>query len=177
MMAHFGDLTGLIQASTTELRAFKGIGEVKALKIKAALELGRRLTTYSGEQPLSIASPADAANLLIPEMAFLEQEHLRLLLLNARHQVLSSPTVYVGSLNTAVVRVGELFRAALRENASAIILAHNHPSGVPEPSPDDVHVTRQIVEAGQLLNVEVLDHIIVGGQRYESLKERGLGFD
>ena len=177
MMAHFGGLVGLIRASTTELRAFKGIGEVKALKIKAALDLGRRLMAASEEAPRSITCSADAANLLIPEMAFLEQEHLRLILLDARHQVLNIPTIYVGSLNTSVVRVGELFRAALKENASAIILAHNHPSGDSSPSPEDVSVTRQIVKAGQLLDIEVLDHIIVGGQRYTSLKERSLGFD
>jgi len=177
MLAHFGGLEGLIRASATELRAFKGIGEVKALKIKAALELGRRLMAASGETPRSVTCSADAAKLLIPEMAFLEQEHLRLILLDARHRVLQIPTIYIGSLNTSVIRVGELFRAALRENAAALILAHNHPSADPSPSPEDVHVTRLVVQAGQLLDIEVLDHIIVGGQRYASLKERGLGFD
>jgi DNA repair protein RadC len=177
MMAHFGGLEGLIRASAAELRAFKSIGEVKALKIKASLELGRRLMAASWEAPRSITSSADAASLLIPEMAFLEQEHLRLILLDARHRVLQIPTIYIGSLNTSVIRVGELFRAALRENAAAFILAHNHPSADPSPSPEDIHVTRQIVKAGQLLDIDVLDHIIVGGHQYTSLKERGLGFD
>jgi len=177
MMSHFGGLEGLIRASATELRAFKGIGEVKALKIKASLELGRRLMAASWEAPRFVTSSADAAALLIPEMAFLEQEHLRLILLDTRQQVLKIPTIYVGSLNTSVLRIGELFRAALKENASALILAHNHPSADPSPSPEDVHVTRQIVKAGQLLDIDVLDHIIVGGQQYTSLKERGLGFD
>lgn len=177
MLAHFGGPAGLLRASTTELRAFKGIGEAKASKIKAALEFGRRLMTTSAEEPRFVRNSAEAAELLIPEMAFLEQEQLRLVLLDARQRVLQIPTIYVGSLNTSVIRVGELFRAAIRENAAAFIVAHNHPSSDPSPSPEDVFVTRQIVKAGQLLEIEVLDHIIVGGQRYTSLKERGLAFD
>jgi DNA repair protein RadC len=90
---------------------------------------------------------------------------------------LQTPTVYVGSLNTSVIRIGELFRAAIRENAAAMIVAHNHPSGDPAPSPEDIQVTRQLVEAGKLLNIDVLDHIVIGRQRYVSLKERGLGFE
>ena len=109
-------------------------------------------------------------------MSLLEQEHLRVLLLDTRNQVLAMPTIYIGSLNTSVVRVGELFRSAIKENAAAIIVAHNHPSGDPSPSSEDVRVTRQLVEAGQLLDIDVLDHVIIGRQRYVSLKERGLGF-
>jgi DNA repair protein RadC len=111
------------------------------------------------------------------EMMFLEQEHLRLILLDTRNRVISTPTVYVGSLNTSVVRIGELFRAAIKDNAAAFIVAHNHPSGDPSPSPEDVTVTRQIVQSGKLLDIELLDHVIIGRQRYVSLKERGLGFD
>ncbi len=177
ILAYFGGLPGLARASVAELETVKGIGTAKAVQIKAALELGRRLMASAPEERSKVTSPGDAANLLIPEMAFLEQEHLRLVLLDTRNHVLSTPTIYIGSLNTSVVRVGELFRAAIKENAAAIIVAHNHPSGDPSPSPEDVHVTRQIVKAGQLLDIEVLDHVIVGGQRYVSLKERGLGFD
>ena len=111
------------------------------------------------------------------EMSLLEQEHLRLVLLDTRNHVLATPTIYVGSLNTSVVRVGELFRAAIKENAAALIVVHNHPSGDPSPSPEDVRVTGQIVSAGKLLDVDVLDHIIIGRQRFVSLKERGLGFE
>lgn len=111
------------------------------------------------------------------EMMFLEQEHLRVILLDTRNTVLATPTIYVGSLNTSVVRIGELFRAAIKENAAAVIVAHNHPSGDPSPSPEDVHVTRQLVKAGQLLDISVLDHLVIGHQRFVSLKERGLGFD
>lgn len=172
-----GGLPGLTRLSITELMEIKGIGEAKAVEIKAALELGRRLVASSPKEKPKITSPADAANLLMSEMSLLEQENLRLLLLDTRNNVLASPTVYVGSLNTSVIRVAELFRAALKENAAAIIVAHNHPSGDPSPSPEDIYVTKQIVKAGEIIDIEVLDHIIIGHQRYVSLKERGLGFD
>ena len=172
-----GGLPGLTRLSITELMEIKGIGEAKAVEIKAALELGRRLVASSPKEKPKITSPADAANLLMSEMSLLEQEHLRLLLLDTRNNVLASPTVYVGSLNTSVIRVAELFRAALKENAAAIIVVHNHPSGDPSPSPEDINVTKQIVKAGEIIDIEVLDHIIIGHQRYVSLKERGMGFD
>ena len=177
LLAHFGGLPGLARASLTELQEVKGIGPAKAIEIKAALELGRRLLAAAPEERAQITSPADAANLLMSEMMFLEQEHLRVILLDTRSRVLSSPTVYVGSLNTSVIRVGELFRAAIKANAAAIIVAHNHPSGDPSPSPEDVNVTRQIVQAGKLLDIQLLDHIVIGRQRFVSLKERGLGFE
>lgn len=176
-LAHFGGLPGLARATITELTNVKGIGIAKAVEIKASLELGRRLIASTPLDKPTVASPADAANLLMTEMAFLEQEHLRLILLDTRNHVLSTPTIYVGSLNTSVLRVGELFRSAIKENAAALIVAHNHPSGDPAPSPEDVRVTSQIVSAGQLLDIDVLDHIIIGQQRFVSLKERGLGFD
>lgn len=177
LLYRFNGLPGIARASITELRSVKGIGTAKAVEIKAALELGRRLQASSPEERPKVTSPADAANLLMSEMAFLEQEHLRLVLLDTRNQVLATPTIYVGSLNTSVVRIGELFRSAIRENAAALIVAHNHPSGDPSPSPEDIHVTRQIKQAGELLDITLLDHIIIGQQRFVSLKERGLGFD
>lgn len=177
LLAHFNGLSGLARASVTELREVKGIGPAKAVEIKAALELGRRLLAAAPEERPKVTSPADAANLLMSEMTLLEQEHLRLILLDTRNTVLATPTIYVGSLNASVVRIGELFRAAIKENAAAFIVAHNHPSGDPSPSPEDVRVTRQIVQAGKLLDIEMLDHIIIGRQRFVSLKERGLGFD
>ncbi len=177
LLSHFGGLPGLARATVGELTVVNGIGQAKAVQIKAALELGRRLLATSPRERPKVTSPADAASLLMSEMTFLEQEHLRLILLDTRNQVLAMPTVYKGSLNTSVVRIGELFRAALRENAAAIIVAHNHPSGDPTPSPEDVNVTRKMVQGGQLLDLDILDHIIIGRQRYVSLKERGLGFD
>jgi DNA repair protein RadC len=177
LLLQFGGLPGLARASIAELQMVKGIGPAKAIEIKAALELGRRLLASTPEERPKVTAPADAANLLMSEMAFLEQEHLRVVLLDTRNRVLATPTVYVGSLNTSVIRVGELFRSAIRDNAAAVIIAHNHPSGDPAPSPEDINVTRQLVKAGKLLDIDVLDHIIIGRQRFVSLKERGLGFD
>lgn len=177
LLARFTDLAGLSQATVAELQSVKGIGPAKAIEIKAALEVGRRLLAASPQERPKVTSPADAANLLMSEMMFLEQEHLRLILLDTRNRVLKTPTIYKGSLNTSVIRLGELFRAAIKENAAAFIVVHNHPSGDPSPSPEDVNVTRQLVQAGKLLDIEVLDHVVIGRQRYVSLKERGLGFD
>ena len=142
----------------------------------AALELGRRLMVASPEERPVVRSPADAANLLMMEMSLLQQEHLRLILLDTKNRVLGTPTVYIGSLNMSVLRVGEVFREVIRQNCAAVIVVHNHPSGDPTPSPEDVAVTKRIVNAGQLLDVEVLDHLVIGQQRYVSMKERGLGF-
>lgn len=177
LLIQFDHLPGLARATITELTAAKGVGEAKAAEIKAALEIGRRLVASAPEERPRVSSPDDAFHLLKSEMMFLDQEHLRLILLDTRNRVLRTPTIYVGSLNTSVIRVGELFRAAIRENAAAFIVAHNHPSGDPSPSPEDINVTRQIVQAGKLLDVDVLDHIVIGRNRFVSLKQRGLGFD
>ncbi|MBE7528697.1 MAG: DNA repair protein RadC [Chloroflexi bacterium] len=177
LLIQFKDLPGLARASIPELMTVHGVGEAKAVEIKAALEIGRRLLASAPQEKPRVTTPADAANLLMSEMMFLEKEHLKLVLLDTRNNVLGTPTIYVGSLNTSVIRVAELFRAAIRENAAAFIVAHNHPSGDPSPSPEDIRVTRQLAQAGKLLDIEVLDHVIIGHQRYVSLKERGLGFE
>lgn len=176
LLASFGGLSGLVQGSLTELASEKGLGPAKVAQIKAALELGRRLLIEAPDERPQIRSPADAANLVMSEMGLLEQEHLRTMLLDTKNRVLATPTIYQGSLNTSLIRVGELFREAIRANCASLIVMHNHPSGDPTPSPEDVAVTKQIVEAGRLLDVEVLDHLIIGRQRFVSLKERGLGF-
>lgn len=176
LLARYEGLPGLAQATIGELCQEKGIGPAKAIQIKAALELGRRLLVAAPHERPVIRSPADAANLLMAEMALLPQEHLRTVLLDTRNRVVGVPTIYVGSLNSAAVRVGEVFREAIRANSAAMIVIHNHPSGDPTPSPDDVQVTRMIVEAGTLLHIDVLDHLIIGRQRFVSMKERGLGF-
>jgi DNA repair protein RadC len=175
-LARFGGLEGLAKASFGELCGEHGLGEAKAAQVKAALELGRRLLSAQPQERASVHSPQDVANLLMAEMGLLEQEHLRLLLLNTKNQVLAVPEVYKGSVNSAQVRVGELLRDAVREGCPALIVVHNHPSGDPTPSDDDVEITRQLVEAGRLLGVDVLDHIVIGRQGFVSLRERGLGF-
>jgi DNA repair protein RadC len=176
LLQNFGGLTGLHRASIDEMDAEHGLGPVKAVHIKAAIELGRRLTIESPEERPAINSPADAAALVQYEMSALEQEQLRVILLNTRNHVLAVRTIYQGSLNSSQVRVGELFRPAIRENAAAIIVVHNHPSGDPSPSPDDVAITKAIIQAGKLLDIQVLDHLIIGQGRFISLNRRGLGF-
>jgi DNA repair protein RadC len=177
LLGHFGGLSGLARASVAELSSVKGVGVAKAVQFKAAFELGRRLLIESPDERPQVLSPGDAARLLMGEMSLLSQEQLRVVLLDTRNRVLGMQTVYVGSLSSAVVRVSEVFREAITRNCAAIIVAHNHPSGDPDPSPEDVAITRRIVEAGHLLGIEVLDHLVIGYQRYVSLKERGLGFD
>lgn len=177
LLAHFGgDIRRLFQAHPAELATVKGISQITATRIKAALNLGLRMNIPPEERPM-INSPADAAALVQHEMSMLEKEHLRVLLLDRRNQVMEIVEVYQGSVNSSQVRVGEIFRAAIQRLASAIVVAHNHPSGDPTPSPDDVVVTRAIVQAGKLLDIETLDHLVIGqAGKWVSLKERGLGF-
>jgi DNA repair protein RadC len=176
LLSEFHGLAGLHRAPFEELINQHGIGEAKAAQIKAAIELGRRLTVESPEERPTINSPADVAALVQYEMSALEQEHLRVLLLDTRNHVLDIVEVYQGSVNMSQIRVGEVFKAAIRRNATALIVVHNHPSGDATPSPDDLAVTRALVQAGKLLDLEVLDHIIIGQGRTTSMKERGLGF-
>jgi DNA repair protein RadC len=169
-------LAGLLATPYQELCARRGLGPAKASQIQAAIELGRRFASARpGDRPC-LTSPEDAAVLIQYEMSILEQETMRVLLLDTRNRLIRDPMVYQGSLNASVVRVGELFREAVRANAAALIVAHNHPSGDPTPSPEDVAMTRTLVEAGKLLDIEVLDHLVIGKGRWVSLKAQGLGF-
>jgi DNA repair protein RadC len=174
LSSHRG-LVGLARVSFRELCGEKGLGEAKAAQLKAALELGRRLSSTQPEERVVVRSPADIANLLQTEMGLLEQEHLRVVLLNQRNQVLAIPELYRGSVNTSLIRTAELFREAVRQNCPAVVLVHNHPSGDPTPSNDDITMTKQAIEAGKLLDIEVLDHVIIGQGRYVSMKELGVG--
>ena len=175
LLAHFqGSLPRIYQAHVTEIANVRGIGQNTAARIKAALNLGLRLSLPIEERP-TINSPGDAAALVQPEMSLLETEHLRVILLDTRNHVLDIVEVYQGSVNSSQVRVGEVFKQAVRRNSAAVIICHNHPSGDPTPSPDDVAVTRAFVQAGKLLDTEVLDHLVLG-KRWVSMKERGLGF-
>jgi len=178
LLKDFGGISGLQRAPLQELCNQRGIGEAKAAQIKAAIELGRRLRVESPEDRPAVNSPADAAALVAYEMSALEQEHLRVILLDTRNRVLEIVEVYKGSVNSSQIHVGEIFKAAIRRNAPALIVVHNHPSGDPTPSPDDLAVTRAIVQAGKLLDVDVLDHMVIGQgrDRWVSMKERGLGF-
>ncbi len=175
LLAEFGGLPGLARASFAELCRVRGVGPAKVTQLKAALELGRRLQMATPEERPVVHSPADVASLLGSEMALLPQEEFWVLHLDTRNRVVRVQRLYRGSLNQATVRVAEVFRDAIRDNAAAIIVAHNHPSGDPTPSSQDIALTRALVEAGQLLDIPLLDHVIIGWGRWVSLKEQGLG--
>jgi len=177
LLGRFDGLSGLARSAFAELCAEHGLGEAKAAQVQAALELGKRLVAAQPQDRALVRGPDDVCNLLQAEMGLLEQEHLRVILLNTRNQVLAVSEVYRGSVHTAVVRIGELFREALRQNAPALILVHNHPSGDATPSPDDVAMTKQAIEAGELLDIDVLDHIVLAQSGYQSLKSEGLAFE
>lgn len=176
LLSEYGGWAGLQRADFSELRSRHGLGEAKTATLKASLEIGRRLLLVAHGERFQIKSPADVAQLMQLEMAHLDQEHLRAICLDTKNRVQKVHTVYVGSLNSAMIRVGEVFKEALKLNACALIIVHNHPSGDPTPSPEDVTVTRQIVDAGKMLDVDVLDHLVIGQGRFVSLRERGLGF-
>lgn len=176
LLAQSGGLDGLAHASWGELCAYSGVGEAKAAQLKAALELGRRLLAAHPQDRPVIVSPQDVAPLVQAEMAALDQEELRVLLLNTKKQVLAMQTVYRGNVAAAVVRAAEVFRPAVRENCPTIIAIHNHPSGDPTPSAEDIAVTRHLAQAGELLNIELLDHLVFAQRGFVSLREQGLGF-
>lgn len=172
----FKSLTGIARSTMWELQQIPYLGRTGAARLKAALELGRQLVVEGDIARPHIRTPADAANLVMAEMKLLEREQLRLILLDTRNRVLEIPIIYIGNLNTSVIRVGELFAFALRANAAGMVVVHNHPSSNPTPSPEDIRVTERIVKAGELLDIDVMDHIVLGGNSFVSLKERGLGF-
>lgn len=176
LLQDLSGLHGLHRASLVELSKQHGMGLAKASQIKAAIELGMRIHSLNPEERPAVNSPADAAALVQYEMGSLAQEHLRVINLDTRNRVINIEKLYIGSLNASTVRVGELFKPAIQRSAASVIILHNHPSGDPTPSPEDVALTRAIVQAGKLLDIEVLDHLVIGLGRWVSLKERGLGF-
>src|SRR5204863_4197603 len=168
--SQFGGFWGLARASVEQLSQRRGLKGAKVAQLKAALEVGRRMREAAPEERPQVSTPDDAFRLLQFGMAALEQEEMWVLILDTRNRLLGRPrSIYRGSLNSTSLRVGELYREAVRENAASIVVAHNHPSGDPTPSPDDVKVTREIAAAGKLLDIELLDHIVIGQQRYVSL--------
>lgn len=163
----------LKEASVEELTEIKGIGEAKAIQILASVELGRRIHKLNDQDRYVIRSPEDGANYCMEEMRFLSQEHFVCLYLNTKNQVLHKRTVFIGSLNASIVHPREVFKEAFRRSAASIICLHNHPSGDPSPSREDIEVTKRLVECGKIMGIEVLDHIIIGEHKYVSLKEKG----
>jgi DNA repair protein RadC len=176
-LARHDGLTGLGRATDLELESIPGVGTAKAAQLAAAFELGRRLLADWPTGRWTIRSPGDVADRLILQMGRLEREELRIVLLNAKNVVLRVVTVYQGNVSSSLVRVGELFRDAVRHNAGGLILVHNHPSGDPTPSPDDLHLTAEALAAGRLLDIDLLDHLVIGHDAYVSLRDRGVLFD
>jgi DNA repair protein RadC len=174
LLSRFGDLERLARASIEELCEVEGVGAVKAMEVKAALELGRRLAGFTGEAKPVIRSPEDVKALFMGDFTGLDKEHFRAVLLNTKNHVLKTVEISVGSLDSSLVHPRECFRPAVAASAASIILLHNHPSGDPEPSADDIAITKRLKEAGKNLGIEVLDHIIFGQGTYVSLKERGV---
>lgn len=170
-----GDLNRLRKAKVEDFMAIKDVGPRIAAMLVAAIEFGSRLATAEKTASSAIHSPSDCASLVQYSMSGLEQEEMWIILLTTRNEVISIDHLYKGSINSSQIRVGEIFKAALRKNAAAVVVCHNHPSGDPTPSPDDVAVTRAIISAGKLMDIDVLDHLVIGQGRFVSLKERGLG--
>jgi DNA repair protein RadC len=173
LLTHFEGLRLLKDASIEELTNMKGIGQTKAVQIMAALELGRRIGQLQYEDRYVIRSPEDGAKYVMEEMRFLSQEHFVCLYLNTKNQVLHKQTVFIGSLNASIVHPREVFKEAFRRSAASIICIHNHPSGDPQPSREDIEVTKRLSECGRIIGIEVLDHLIIGEKNYVSLKEKG----
>jgi DNA repair protein RadC len=176
LLSQYGGLARMARVSFGELCSIKGISEAKASQVLAAFEIGRRLVSLTPEDRTVVRSPRDVANLLSAEMGFLSQEHLRVVLLSSKNEILGVHEVYIGNVNSSIVRVAEVLRPAVRENCPAIIVVHNHPSGDPSPSPEDVLITRKIAAGAEMIDLELLDHIIIGGQSFVSLKDKKLGF-
>ncbi|OEC00328.1 hypothetical protein GY31_18570 [Lysinibacillus sphaericus] len=173
VLSTFERLHHLKHATIEEMIAIKGIGEVKAIQILAAIELGRRLSQKQNDDKFTVRSPQDAAAYLMPDMTSLSQEHFVALFLNVKNQIMHKKTIFIGSLNASIVHPREIFREAVKRSAASIICAHNHPSGIPTPSPEDIEVTKRIQEAGFIIGIELLDHIIIGDHQFISLKEKG----
>ncbi|QHJ71580.1 RadC family protein [Planococcus halotolerans] len=173
VLNHFEQIQQLKDASIEELTSINGIGQAKAVQLLAAVELGRRLSSKQTDAKFTIRSPKDAASYLMADMTSLKQEHFVVLFLNIKNQVLHRQTIFVGSLNASIVHPREIFREAVRRSAASIVCAHNHPSGNPAPSPEDIAVTKRLMEAGSIVGIELLDHIIIGDHQFISLNEKG----
>ncbi|MDA8229691.1 MAG: DNA repair protein RadC [Desulfitobacterium hafniense] len=174
LLTEAGGLSGLGKLTVHELERFNGLGKAKAAELKAAIELGRRSVSSDPLTRPVVNSPQDVAHLVMEEMRHLDREHFKVITLTTKNHVLGISSISIGSLNSSLVHPRECFKEAIRRNSNAIILLHNHPSGDPTPSREDIDVTRRLADGGQILGIEVLDHVIIGDNRYISLKEQGV---
>ncbi|SFA68915.1 DNA repair protein RadC [Lentibacillus halodurans] len=173
VLMHFEGLNLLKDATIEELTAIKGIGAAKGVLLLSALELGRRLNQHKPHDRYVIRSPEDGADYVMEEMRNLNQEHFVVLFLNTKNQIIHRQTIFIGSLNSSIVHPREIYREAVKRSAASIICAHNHPSGDPAPSQEDIHVTRRLAESGKMIGIELLDHLVIGDRKFISLKEKG----
>ncbi|WP_110111490.1 DNA repair protein RadC [Bacillus sp. CGMCC 1.16541] len=173
ILNHFDGLKLLPEATVDEMTNIKGVGSAKAVQIIAAIELGKRIAQLRSENRYTIRSPQDGADYMMEEMRVLSQEHFVCLYLNTKNQILHKQTIFIGSLNASIVHPREVYKEAFRRSAASIICLHNHPSGDPTPSREDIEVTKRLKECGDIIGIELLDHLIIGDRKYISLKEKG----
>ncbi|WP_426448675.1 RadC family protein [Paenibacillus sp. S-38] len=173
LLRESGGLRSLTDMSLEQMTSIKGIGSAKALQIRAGIELGRRMARSGMNETVTIRSPQDAAALLMEDLRYLQKEHFVCLFLNTKNHVIGQETLSMGSLNASIVHPREVFRSAIKRSSASIVCAHNHPSGDPTPSPEDIALTRRLAEAGEIVGIEVLDHLVIGDRRFVSLKELG----
>lgn len=174
LLARFGSLENLAAAAVADIAGIKGVGKAKACQIAAALELGRRAATHKDGRRPAITSPEDLAAIVQPQLAGLRHETFSVALLNTKNELLKIIPVSQGTLSGSLVHPRETFRAAIAEGCNSVILIHNHPSGDPEPSDDDIRITRSLVDAGRIIGIRVLDHLIIAKNSYRSLKDTGI---
>ncbi len=173
ILALSGGIRHLVDMSIEQFTSIRGVGQAKALQLLAGIELGRRLARSGLEDSAAIKSPRDAADVVMDELRYLQKEHFLVIFLNTKNRMIGKETLSVGSLNSSIVHPREVFRSAIKRNSASIICAHNHPSGDPTPSPEDVEVTKRLSAAGQLVGIELLDHLIIADRQFISMKELG----
>ena len=174
ILNNFGGLNSLINLSVEEIKEIKGVGLAKGSQIRALIELSKRIFASSDENKVEIKGPRDVSNLMMPRMRYSKQELFQLILLDVKNRVISTPEISKGGLTSSIVHPREVFKEAIRRSSAAIILVHNHPSGIPEPSQEDIKITKRLIECGDIMGIEVLDHVVVGNDQFVSMKERKL---
>lgn len=174
LLSRFGGLRSLMEAEIQELIQIPGMGPAKAIQLQAAFEVGRRIARLSRQPAATIRSPQDVADLLMDRLRFEKKEHFLVIHLDTKNQVIGEEVASIGSLDSSIVHPREIFKSALKKSSASIICVHNHPSGDPTPSREDILVTKRLAEVGQIMGIEVLDHVIIGEQRFVSMKEKDL---
>lgn len=167
-------LNFLAECNVQELSSIKGIGNAKAAQIKASIEIAKRMKNFRSDKKYKITAPHDAADLVMEDMRYLKNEHLKVIFLNTKNYVIDVKDLSIGSLNASIVHPREVYSEAIRKSSSSIIVCHNHPSGDPTESQEDINITKRLYEVGKLVGIELLDHVIIGDGSYISLKEKGI---